>query len=312
MGDGNTALRIEWDRCRRGEWERLAAAAAACPFEQTWLYGDAYADGDRATVRRGVIFADDAPAAIVQGFTRRFARLMTLVQILRGPVLVAPAAAELLPALYRRVGTEMRRNRREVLFWTPELADGESASAAMRVCGLRQILTGYASARLDLTPNEATLRAALHGKWRNALTQVERAPLRVDAADLPWLLERYGALRRQRRFGGPGPAMLSRILSRAAPESVVALHATFGNEAVAGALFLTHGRGASYLVGWTDEPGRRLNAGTLLLWRGMLELRRRGIGSLDLGGIDTQRSPGIARFKLGVGGQAYRLAGTFA
>jgi hypothetical protein len=312
MGDGNTALQIEWDRCRRGEWERLAAAAAACPFEQTWLYGDAYADGDRATVRRGVIFADDAPIAIVQGFTRRFAGLITLVQILRGPVLVAPPALELLDLLYRRIGTEMRRSRREVLFWTPELADGDAAIAAMRACGLRRILTGYASACLDLTPDEAALRAALHGKWRNALSQAERARLSVDTADLPWLLERYGRLRRQRRFGGPDPAMLSQILSHAAPESIVALQAASGNEAVAGALFLAHGRGASYLIGWTDEPGRRLNAGTLLLWRGLLELRRRGIGSLDLGGIDTRRSPGIARFKLGVGGQAYRLAGTFA
>jgi hypothetical protein len=310
MGDGITALRIEWDRCRRSEWERLAAAA--CPFEQTWLYGDAYSDGDRATVRRGVIFEDDAPIAIVQGFAKRFAGLITLVQILRGPVLIAPAAPGLLPALYRRIGTEMRRGRREVLFWTPELAEGAAAVAAMRACGLRQILTGYASARLDLAPDEGALRAALHGKWRNALSQAERATLRVGAADLPWLLERYGALRRQRRFGGPGPAMLSQILSRAPPESVVALCATSGNEPVAGALFLAHGRGASYLVGWADEPGRRLNAGTLLLWRGLLELRRRGIGSLDLGGLDTRRSPGIARFKLGVGGQAYRLAGTFA
>ena len=40
-------------------------------------------------------------------------------------------------------------------------------------------------------------------------------------------------------------------------------------------------------------------------------LKQRGIGQLDLGGVNTARSAGIARFKLGTGGQPVILAGTY-
>lgn len=310
-------MRIDWDGCSRSEWERLAAAAPACPFEQSWLYGDAYARRDAESVRRGVVFGGDAPLAIVQALARRFGSFVTLVQMLRGPVLLAPdLPPETVTALYCRMKAEIRRDPREILFWSPELPAGDAGLAIMRACRMRQILTGYASARIDLTQDATALRAALHGKWRNGLNRAEAGALRVDpAADgatLSWLLARYGALRRQRRFGGPGPEMLAHALSGAAPDNRVALRAFSGSEAVAGALFFRHGREASYLIGWAGDEGRRLNAGALLVWRAMLELQRRGVGSLDLGGIDTRRSPGIARFKFGTGGEPYTLAGTFA
>ena len=317
MSDAGTTIRIDWDGCRRAEWDRLAARTPFCPVEQGWLYGEAYARGGTHTVRRAVILANGAPTAIAQIFHRRMGGLLTLAQILRGPVLLDGALpVERVAALYRCLKAESRRGGgRQVLFWTPELPEGDAAAATMRACGLRQVLTGYGSAQLDLTPEEPALRAALHGKWRNALVRAEAAPVRTETAAggiaVPWLLERYAALRRKRRFGGPSPAILAHILAHAAPRDVVLLRAFSGSAPVAGALFLRHGQGASYLVGWADETSRSLNAGTLLLWRGLLELGRRGTRLHDLGGIDTRRTPGIARFKLGVGGGPYRLAGTF-
>jgi hypothetical protein len=43
----------------------------------------------------------------------------------------------------------------------------------------------------------------------------------------------------------------------------------------------------------------------------VLELRQRGLKRLDLGGVNTTRSAGLARFKIGTGGQVLRLAGTY-
>ncbi len=48
----------------------------------------------------------------------------------------------------------------------------------------------------------------------------------------------------------------------------------------------------------------------MLLWRGLLELRGNAVAWLDLGGINTA-APGVARFKLGVGGEIFTLAGTY-
>jgi lipid II:glycine glycyltransferase (peptidoglycan interpeptide bridge formation enzyme) len=49
----------------------------------------------------------------------------------------------------------------------------------------------------------------------------------------------------------------------------------------------------------------------LILWKGIEELRTRGIRMLDLGGVNTIRSAGIARFKMSTGGQVLSLAGTY-
>jgi lipid II:glycine glycyltransferase (peptidoglycan interpeptide bridge formation enzyme) len=40
-------------------------------------------------------------------------------------------------------------------------------------------------------------------------------------------------------------------------------------------------------------------------------LKAQGIRMLDLGGVDTARGAGIARFKIGSGGEVMMLAGTY-
>jgi lipid II:glycine glycyltransferase (peptidoglycan interpeptide bridge formation enzyme) len=64
-------------------------------------------------------------------------------------------------------------------------------------------------------------------------------------------------------------------------------------------------------MGWADEEGRQLNAHNALLWQAMAYLQELGVEQLDLGGVNTHDLPGISRFKLGTGGQAITLAGTY-
>ena len=76
-------------------------------------------------------------------------------------------------------------------------------------------------------------------------------------------------------------------------------------------MFLIHGQAATYQVGWTSEAGRDMHAHNLILWRGIEELRERGVRMLDLGGVNTIRSAGIARFKISTGGRVLTCAGTY-
>jgi lipid II:glycine glycyltransferase (peptidoglycan interpeptide bridge formation enzyme) len=77
-------------------------------------------------------------------------------------------------------------------------------------------------------------------------------------------------------------------------------------------LFLVHGEAATYQIGWVGDAGRDLGAHNLLLWQAILKLRERGVRVLDLGGVDTARGAGLARFKIGTGGEVVTLAGVFA
>lgn len=307
---------IHWDGVSRRDWRRLTEGAEWCALEQSWAYGEAMSARPGTEVRRAVVKDRDGPAAAVQIFARRLGPVITLMQILRGPVWIRHglSSGQKLTALQCIVAT-IKRGPREILFWTPEQHDPAETDALMRQCGRRRIITGYGSAILDLDTDPDRLRAGLHVKWRNALTNAESGPLdsgRIrDAGSARWLLEQYHALQRKRRFGGPTATTLHHIIDSAPREDIVMLRATLDGDPVAGALFVRHGAAATYTVGWAGPQGRRHNAGALLLWRGMLALRERGAARLDLGGIDTRRAPGIARFKLGTGGRPYALAGTY-
>ncbi len=88
MNVDQSSVRIEWDASRRADWDRHANRVAFCPFEQSWVYGDAYARRDTEFVKRVIIYKGETPAALAQVCVRRFAGALTLAQILRGPVLL--------------------------------------------------------------------------------------------------------------------------------------------------------------------------------------------------------------------------------
>ena len=90
-----------------------------------------------------------------------------------------------------------------------------------------------------------------------------------------------------------------------------AQRADAAGERAAAMLFLIHGQAAIYQVGWSSDAGRDLNAHNLILWQAIQELRQRGVRRLDLGGVNTQRSAGLARFKMGSGGEVITLCGTY-
>ena len=84
-----------------------------------------------------------------------------------------------------------------------------------------------------------------------------------------------------------------------------------GDDTVAAMLFLVHGRRATYHLGWSSPEGKRTNAHNLTLWQAIRKLKARGLGQIDLGGLNTEDVPGIARFKLGSGARVKTLCGTW-
>lgn len=313
-------LTIGWDDCSRADWDAYLAACGQSSLEQSWAYGTAiHAVGGRS-VRRGVIRRDGEPLAIVQAFTRRRFLPLSVIQIPRGPLWLKDCGAEDRRAAYGAVRDCFRWRRRELLVWMPELPDAPDSERLMRACRCRRVVTGYSSLWLDLRRDESALRTALHGKWRNALRRGESGRLRLGRGPgggrLDWLLQRHEAFRRQAGFVGPPAALVRAIAADAAPEELHVLCAYDGDadgqaEPLAGILLIGHGRSATYYVGWTSDAGRRAQAHNLLLWRAIGDLKKNGTHWLDLGGVDARRAPGVARFKLGLGGALFTLSGTY-
>ena len=253
----------------------------------------------------GVISIGDEEVGLVQVQEANFLGLHTIV-LDRGPVWYADAV----PALWWRqffeafVAAFPRRfgRFRRVM---PELTENAIHRKLLEDVGLRLAKTemiGHRSIWVDLSADEGARRAALHQKWRNALSQAQRSDLTVETDTRgefsSWIVAQYAEDKARRDYPGPSPKLVSLLAEGFFSEgAALILRALKNGEPVAGVLILVHGRSATYQVGWTSEAGRAANATHLLLWSAMGELAAKGIRDFDLGGINPEQAEGVTRFK---------------
>ncbi|WP_368183615.1 GNAT family N-acetyltransferase [Aestuariibius sp. HNIBRBA575] len=198
-------------------------------------------------------------------------------------------------------------------------AESPDDRAALRNCGFRQVIENAHLAEIDLNPDIDLLRAQMNGKWRNQLVRGEK---RLTAKHLKlehrafepvmdrWLLAEEHKQRRARKYRAVAPEF-TLALAEIDADQLRMFVLKKRNQPLAAMLFIKHGVSATYHIGWTSPEGRELRAHQLLLWRAMQDLKSSGIQILDLGQVDTENAPGLARFKLGSGAKLRQLGGTW-
>jgi hypothetical protein len=289
----------------RKTWAQAAEAAAFFPLQQDWEYGLA-ARWQGRDVRRYVALDGDRPVACLQAVGRRWLGFFDIWAGLRGPVGDRQAWPDLIAQL---PGWPLAAS-----LVSPETA--ASAATHARFLGRGRVHTGSTLAlwRLDAA-SQAGLLAGMHQKWRNRLRAAERSGLRVELAPrgkwVEWVIAQGEVTRKAKGFEAAPPEFVSRLAELKGGRECLVAVALDKREPVAGALFLRHGRDATYYVASSKLEGRKRNAANLVLWRAGLALKEAGVRILDLGTIETTRSAGLARFKLGTGAEPFELAGTY-
>ena len=312
--DGIPDLSMTWRSATRAQWEALFREAGKTSLEQSWAYGEALAKLHGQRVERHVISEGGTPLALLQAFRKRYWRI-GVTRILRGPIWrVDPLNDPRAALLCRDIARRYRSRPLDFLSWLPELPQDPRSAALIEAQGLRRVVTGYASAWLDLRQNPEALLAGLHGKWRGALRKAEREGT-VVARDLKErqrqaALLLYDSFRHKKRFVGPSGEFIA-ALAAADKDALLTLSARRDDKLVAGVVLLRHGASATYMASWTGAAGRAGQAHNLLLWRAIEALRQDGIQWLDLGGLNTESQQGLARFKLGLGGKVFTLTGSY-
>jgi len=295
-------------------WQAFHAAHHGS-LQQSWAYGQALRQLG-VEIHRALILDGQQLLGLAQFQCRRLAGYIGLASCSRGPVWSPQASAEA-----RAQALRLLKKTVPTRAWRATVFSPEQSLAQLQpqeVQGLQRVMTGYSTVLLDLQQSEEALRAALDGKWRNRLVRAERQAglqvhVRASLKEAQWLLERENLQREQRGFHAlPTDFVQTFIASHAErSQAFVVASAVQGRQTLGAMLFLRHGSGATYHIGWADDEGRRLNVHNLLLWQSMLWLRAQGLARLDLGGVNTRALPGISRFKLGAGGQRLTLAGTY-
>jgi len=307
-------MNIDWKLASPSTWSQFHRDHRGA-LQQSWAYGEALMSlGIR--VERAVFWDEGRLLGVAQFMCRRFLGYLSVASCTRGPVWHPDVTAAQRAQAYRMIKRSLPLPPFRVMLISPDETAEQLAPETLK--GFSRVMTGYATAYLDLSLPLEVLKSNLDGKWRNRLNKVlAHEKLQVHAVPslkrCTWLLGKEADQREARRFHGLPtdfvPAYIDK--STSAKDAFVMVYAELGKETVAGMLFLIHGQVASYHMGWASEEGRTLNAHNALLWKAMAYLKAEGVSRLDLGGVNTHDLPGISRFKLGAGGQVVTLAGTY-
>ena len=305
-------MKVEWGTQDINAWD-AAHGQAAGPLQQDWAYGSTMLVSG-GTVIRAAIQAEGKTVGLAQCVVRRFGNFGGVALCTRGPLWLAPLSGKDKAHAYRSLRQNLPVKGLRFLFVTPNEPSGED----LGLSPLKRVMTGYSTALLDLSPMMADLRAGFDKRFRQPLVSAEKSELTVhrvgtNLGQYRWLMDAEQQQRDKRGFQGmPLHFVDAYIASRKQPgHNVLTLRADIGRDRVAGMMFLLHGQAATYQIGWTSDAGREAHAHNLLLYKGMEALKERGIRSLDMGGINTGRSAGVARFKISTGAKVVTLAGTF-
>jgi len=290
-------------------WD-LALTARPAALQQDWCYGEAVTRLGGRVIRAGLV-DEGVLVGLAQFTTRKIAGLVNMALCTRGPVWLETVSAAKREQAYRLLKTGLGLGWPRLVIITPDAAMDEGTRRLSRV------MTGHSTVTLDLTQDLDTLRAGLDQKWRNNLKAAEKSDLAVVAngtklAQYRWLLASEEGQRAARGYRSTPAALVPEFVeARQDRSSLVILRADSGKQKRAAMLFLVHGCSATYQIGWLDHEAAPRGAHNLLLWTAIEQLRARGVQQLDLGGVNTTSGAGIARFKIGTGGQVVTLAGSY-
>lgn len=231
-----------------------------------------------------------------QAALRRLGQFGAVPVVSRGPL---GTSADRLDWLARRRGAML-------------LEAEDLPAPALRSAGFWPLVTPASLAILPLGPVPA-MRAGLHQKWRNRLVRAETAAFEIREGPLMqghWLMRAEARQARARGYRGL-PERVLNAFAAANPGKTRVFEARLGAQPIAGVLVLRHGAMATFQTGHATQDGRRLNATNRLLWCAMTWLGAQGHAALDLGMVNTDDAPGLARFKLGTSARVHRLSGSW-
>ena len=122
---------------------------------------------------------------------------------------------------------------------------------------------------------------------------------------------KYNELTKKKNFNGINPDLIKEIsLSKNKNEELFTIEAIKDSDKIGFIIVSIQSQNSIYLIGWTDDTGRKLNVNNLLLWNAIVFLKQKQINNFDLGGL-IGNSHSIDLFKLGLNGKYYENLGEF-
>lgn len=306
------------------DWPAITAQFRDMGFEQSLTYGRAAAARIGAKMHCLVLERDGHLIAAAQariktlpGLGRGIAWIASgpLLLPLEGPAPDSAVIGEVLAALRQelvgRRGHILRLRLPGIAFHDPEVTADIAKTAGFVPTDRAPT---YRSVAIDLKQDLTVLMANLNGKWRNCLRFALKSELSVEIGKGPDMATRFLRLfcvvQASKGFSTDITPEFHFALFGADLSHDILL-VTKDGEDLAGIVIGTSGRGAVYLFGATPDAGRAWRAGYLLTWEGVRLSQQRGLDWYDMGGLDFDTNPDLAKFKGRMNGVNIDAAGPY-
>ena len=310
------------------EWQTYIEKCQKINILQYWQYGAAKERSSNWKVIRFIISDDEGKVvAISQFLTRTFPIIGGIARMNRGPLLLRnldldhEQAENIALNVVKALLKEAKSRRWWLIQIAPEILDGEGARKYLESIGLKKIpITPSASGLLSLESNEDALMKSLKGKWRNCLRKGLKLGVSITkkegtSEELVTLLKSYHNLQNDKGFSGLSDDLITALAQQEGENWQFTLYIANDelnqniNESIGMLVGIRHGDTVTYMIGYTNDVGRKLQANNVLLWSAILHSKEIGCKWFDIGGLNASTPQGIAHFKQGVNSELYSLIG---
>jgi lipid II:glycine glycyltransferase (peptidoglycan interpeptide bridge formation enzyme) len=314
-------IRMEIRDFGQDEWNDIISGINDLSLMQTWEFGEAKDLTGSWKVSRAIFQKDDELVGAAQSMIRTVPILNKgLVWINRAPLVKNSDVKQ--PDVYVDILSELKKywvdkKKMYLRIAPPLMTSDESYSIFKKAAYLRTTeADGWASEIVDLSISIEELRKNLQQKWRNCLNKSERLELncKIDSSDalMDELLGDYKVLLDNVGFGTNLSPEFVRTMQNLLPDSrkMLVFAARQYGVKLGSVLIVPYGNTCMYLIGATNNTGRKVNANHYLIWNAVCEMKKRGFRWFDLGGAHPDNTPsGILHFKRGLRGKQYQLMG---
>jgi lipid II:glycine glycyltransferase (peptidoglycan interpeptide bridge formation enzyme) len=311
------------------EWDEHWSQCLNPNLHQSWEYGSAKVDAEGWGVERLLILdSEKSPVSLAQLLTRGVDGLGYIARMNRGPILVkTPKTCEedlfnyRINSIYALIREASFRNW-HILNFAPEFPFSESYAFAMRLLRFRKInKPPWESAKISLNISDDELMMSLDGKWRNSMRKGKKMGVTIVPEYIGNNVEHllrcgYRNFKRFRGFKGIPDKLIGALLRQPNDENwrlkffLAKEGGSSSNSEPLGLVVTAETAStATYLIGFTTERGRALQANSVLLWEAIINAKNWGCRYFDVGGLGEETPIGIAEFKRGLNGEPYKNIG---
>ncbi len=309
-------LHIDGTNVTQERYEAVFNKIAQTGIPQEWVYSFAKQETEGWKAEHYIV-VEKGPdgtkkdVGVLQVLIKKVAGIPAAIRVNRGPMFIEGYGS---PAEQLSLVEELKKKHGLMpVSYSTELRLTPKNLAYLTAYGYKCTKEwGYPSSIVDLSPEPEALRKNLQHFWRKNLKHAESAvTIKIDEYDSEEIIKTYMDFLAYRQIPGIPEHILRYLFSLKNPPLIVLTAHNDKGEMIADKVLYVHGRTATSFIALNTAEGRDKNARTLLIFTSALELKKRGLTYYDLGGVDDIYTEDVAKFKRGMSGTDFQLAGEF-